>query len=269
MPPTRRPEPEPAACGACPRRSSGASRRTWSWSRCALGDTLYEPGEQSAARVLPDDRHRLAALRAGVRGDGRDRRRRQRRHGRHCRSSWAATPRRARPWCRPAGHRRTGWNGRHPEAGVQPRRPAAAPAAALHAGADDADDPDRGVQPAPLAWSSACAAGCCWRASTELPVEETGDDPRTGRRHARRAPGGRHGSRRAACSRPAASATAAATSRCSTGQGSRPARASATPWSGRKLRRLRSDVQLRRTLPLPSADHVDARCAKANGAAAS
>ena len=36
------------------------------------------------------------------------------------------------------------------EGGVQPRRPDAAPAAALHPGADHADGADRGVQPAPF-----------------------------------------------------------------------------------------------------------------------
>ena len=47
------------------------------------------------------------------------------------------------------------------EAGIQSRRPDAAPAAALHPGADDADD----ARPRPaigtIRWSSSCAAGCC------------------------------------------------------------------------------------------------------------
>ena len=41
------------------------------------------------------------------------------------------------------------------EAGIQSRRPDAAPAAALHPGADHADDPDRGLQPAPFGRAAA------------------------------------------------------------------------------------------------------------------
>ncbi len=49
------------------------------------------------------------------------------------------------------------------------RRHAAHPAA-LHAGADHADGTDRRVQPAPLAWTSSCAAGCCCRWTGWLPT---------------------------------------------------------------------------------------------------
>ena len=66
-----------------------------------LGETLYEPGEPVAARLFPDDRHRVAALCPGVRRIGRDRGRRATKACSASRCSWAATPRRARRSCRP------------------------------------------------------------------------------------------------------------------------------------------------------------------------
>ena len=63
----------------------------------------------AAARLFPHHRHRVAALRHGVRRVGRNRRRGQRRRASAFRCSWAATPRPARPWCRPRATP-TGWS---------------------------------------------------------------------------------------------------------------------------------------------------------------
>ena len=110
-------------------------------------------GRPVAPRLLPHHRHRVAALRDGVGRIGRDRGRGQRRHRRrfavHGRRHHAQLGRGAdrRPRL-PAGPARA-------EAGVRPRRPAAAPAAALHPGADDADGADRSLQPAPFGGAAA------------------------------------------------------------------------------------------------------------------
>ena len=58
-------------------------RRTWSGWRCRSARCCTSPGGTAAARLLPDHRDRLAALRDGVGRVGGNRRRRQRRHGRH------------------------------------------------------------------------------------------------------------------------------------------------------------------------------------------
>ncbi len=114
-----------------------------------LGQVLYESGATLEPRLLPDHGHRLAAVRDGRRRLGRDRGRRQRGRGRHL----AVHGRRVDAQPRGRAKRRPGLSPERAgdQGGVQPRRPGAAPAAALHAGADHADGADGGVQPPPLA----------------------------------------------------------------------------------------------------------------------
>jgi hypothetical protein len=70
------------------------------------------------------------------------------------------------------------------------RRPAAAPAAALHPGADDADGADRRLQPAPQVEQQLSR----WLLLTldRMPADRTGDDAGTGGQHAGRAPRKHH-----------------------------------------------------------------------------
>ena len=136
--------------------------------------------------VLSDHRHRVASVRDGKRRLCRDRRGRQRRHRRHFAvHGWRVDAEpcggaERRPWlsARVAGH----------QGGIQPCA-GAAPAAALHAGADHADVANGRVQPAPFARSTTLPL-----ASVEPgpPLgRRAGDDAGADRQHARGAPRGR------------------------------------------------------------------------------
>ena len=194
-----------------------------------LGEVLYESGHQLEPRLLPDHCHRLAAVRDGGRRVGRDRRRRQRRHRRHL----AVHGRRnhAEPRGRAKRRPRLPAAGAAAQGGIRPRRPDAAPAAALHAGADHADGADGGVQPPSFGRPAAVPLAAAEPGPPA--VQRARDDAGADRQHARRAPRRRdRGGRQAAGGR-ADPATAAATSRCSTGRGWSGAPASATRWSRR------------------------------------
>ncbi len=80
--------------------------------------------------------------------------------------------------------------GRPADAGVQPLRPRHAPATSIHAGADHADDPDCGVQPAPLAGPAVVPLA----AAQPRPagIRRNRDDAGADRQHAGRAPRRRH-----------------------------------------------------------------------------
>ena len=82
---------------------------------------------------------------------------------------------------------------------VRPRRRAAAPAAALHAGADHADDANRGLQPPPPARAAALPLAAA--EPRPAAVEPAGHDAAAHRQHARRAPRRRHRGRGQAAGR--------------------------------------------------------------------
>ena len=180
-----------------------------------LGETLYEPGGQLQHVYFPTTAIVSLLYVHGVRRVGRDRRRGQRGHARHLavhgRRHHAELGGRADRGPRlPAA-------GAPAEGGIRPRRADAAAAAALHAGAADADVPDRGLQPAPF--DRAAAVPLAAADARSIAVERAGHDAGTGRQRARRAPRRHHRGRREAAARRASSATAAATSRCSIGPG--------------------------------------------------
>ena len=119
----------------------------------------------------------------------------------------------------------------------------AAAVAALYPGTDHADVPDGGLQSAPF--DRAATVPMAAVDPRSIAVERADHDAGTGRQRARRAPRKHYGGRRETCSARVSFATAAATSRCSSGPDWRPAPASATPSSRRKLDRLLSDVRYR------------------------
>ena len=154
------------------------------WVDMPLGPGALRVGQHAQPRVLSDHRHRLAAVCDGERRLGRDRRRRQRGHRRHLAvHGRRSTPSRAVVQSAGQGFR---LKAQIDEGRVQPRRPGAAPAAALHPGADHADGADGGVQPPPFAGPAAVPLA----AAEPGPAagQRTRDDAGADRQHARRAP---------------------------------------------------------------------------------
>ena len=178
-----------------------------------LGDIPLRARRPVAARLFSDDRHRFAALCHGIGRVGRNRRRRQRGHARHC----AVHGRRHHAKLGGGADRRARLPaaGARAEGGVQPRRPDAAIAAALHPGAADADVPDRRLQPAPF--DRAATLPMAAADPRSIAVERAHHDAGTGGQCARRAPRRRYRGRRASAGAPVAFAIAAATSQCSIG----------------------------------------------------
>ena len=137
----------------CPRRNSSASSPHLELVPMPLGEILYEPGGQMQHAYFPTTaivslhyvmESGASAETAGVGNEGVV--------GISLFMGGDTTPSSA--VVQTAGH---AYRLERPpaEAGIQSRRPDAAPAAALHPGADHADDPDRGLQPAPFGGAAA------------------------------------------------------------------------------------------------------------------
>ena len=177
-----------------------------------LGRAVYESGGQLDYVYFPTDC--IVSLLSVTQGRllGGDRDRRKRRAGRHRAVHGRGNhlePRGGaeRRLCLPGA-------GGADQAGVQSRRRASAPAAALHPGAHHADVADRGLQPASFARAAAVPLAAAERRPAA--VEPAGDDRGADRQHARRAGRrGRGGGRHAAGRRPDP-VPPRARSRCST-----------------------------------------------------
>ena len=213
----------------CPRRNSSASPRTWSWSPLPLGEMLYEPGGQLQHAYFPTTaivslhyvmESGASAETAGVGNEGVV--------GISLFMGGDTTPSSA--VVQTAGHayrlERRLLKQEFNRAGPMQRLLLRYTQALI----------------TQMTQTAVCNRHhsveqqlCRWLLLTldRLPSRRAGHDAGTGRQHARRAPRRHHAGRRASCSRPASSATAAATSRCSSAPGWRRACASATPWSRR------------------------------------
>ena len=134
-------------------------RRIWSWSPLPLGEILYEPGGQLQHAYFPTTaivslhyvmESGASAEIAGVGNEGVV--------GISLFMGGNTTPSSA--VVQTAGH---AYRLEQPpaEGGIRPRRADAAPAAALHPGADHADVARPRSATGTTRWSSSCAAGCC------------------------------------------------------------------------------------------------------------